>query len=218
MNKNDGFLYPVTVPTATVSLNREIPTNFQESIYLLNDFCADIQSFSYHKLANLRFHNLLLHIDAEKKELIMVICNEVDYQALNKLLLPDQRLYQLLSIHFKKVSVAFGLQGETVDQSILLKKIALFSEIPDDNLRALDDLGARFRRALNVAMQGHISVLKLHGDEEAEKLRELWERGRIMHLIEKYKICSTDDLQQKVVKIWTSDSLQDEKAQVILIE
>ena len=113
-----------------------------------------------------------------------------------------QRLHQLLSIHFKKVSLAFGLLGETAQKSIVLDEIALDDVLSHDSLRDMADFGSRFRRALNIALQGHIGVLKLHGDSDAENLRLLWERGRVSELIEKYNIATANDPQHHTLKLW----------------
>ncbi len=179
-----------------------ISGELSSSIHLLNDFCADVRRFSYTKLAALRLRGLLLNINVPRQELTLVVGSETDYQTLVEQLVPEKRLHQLLSIHFKKVQVGFGLQGEPADKSIMLEKIILESDTNPDDLRDMADIGARFRRALNVAMQGHVGVLRLHGDKDAEHLRSLWERGRITMLIEKYNISTANDTDRRLIKLW----------------
>lgn len=188
------------------------------SIHILNDFCADVRRFSYAKLATLRLRGLLLNINTAHSELMIVVGSEADYQVLAEHLEPEKRLYQLLSIHFRKVSIAFGLQGESADKSILLEKISLISDTSPEDLRDMADFGARFRRALNVAMQGHVGVLRLHGDKDAEHLQHLWERGRIAMLLEKYNISTFTDTACHLVRLWKPRSPEDNDEVVIFID
>jgi len=53
------------------------------------------------------------------------------------------------------------------------------------DLRDANSLGARLRRTLNVALQGHIGVLRLYDDNDANTLRALWECGYITQLMGK---------------------------------
>jgi hypothetical protein len=179
--------------------------DFSNSLYLLNDFCADVQGFSYKKLAALRLKGLLLHLNISQRELLIIIGCESDYKTLIAQLEPQKRLYQLLSLHFKKIKIGFGLEGHSAHHSVLLEQrllISAFSEVND--LRDMSHVGARFRRALNIAMQGHICVLRLQQLSDIDQLKELWKRDRIQMLMQKYCILTTIEPKKQLVKVWKS--------------
>ena len=102
--------------------------NLQNSIHLLNGFCADTQAFSYVTLSMLKLKELTLEINAPLKELIAVISTGKNYQTLQQHLTPDRRLYQLLGLHFRRIHLAFGVQGEPTKNSIYLETVFLGQE------------------------------------------------------------------------------------------
>lgn len=192
--------------------------DIQNSIYLLNDFCADAKSFSFSKLATLKLKGLVLHVDTVMQELTIVISTEQDYQALQWHLMPARRLYQLLGIHFKKVHIVFGPQDEPLENDIYLETVSLMRPANKADLRDANSLGSRLRRTLNVALQGHIGVLRLYDDNDADTLRALWERGRITQLIEKYSIVPFDDASGEIIKLWKPRRLKSGEEIVVIID
>ncbi|OQW91261.1 MAG: hypothetical protein BWK79_17330, partial [Beggiatoa sp. IS2] len=161
-------------------------SDLQTSIYLLNNLCADIQFFSYSQLAALKLRSLTFRVDALSKVLTMIVSSDGDYYTLSQYLFPGRRLYELLGIHFTTVQVAFGTQGESADNAVLLKTISLKQNHKPADIRDTNALGARLRRALSIAMQGHIGVLRLRDEREVKQLRTLWERSRVTQLVERY--------------------------------
>jgi len=192
--------------------------NLQNSIHLLNDFCADKDTFSYSALAAFRLRGLLLKVKVETKELTIVINTEQNYHIIQSNLHPNRRMYELLSIHFKKIHIAFGLQMESVEKSIYLETVVLEKLTDQTELRDVCSLGARLRRTMNVALQGHIGVLKLYGEEEIDELRILWERGRINQLLEKYDIIPFDDANGQFIKLWKPRRLEKGENVVMIID
>jgi len=195
-------------------------TNFylQTSIHLLNDFCAEAETFSFKRLATLRLRELALQVNAELRELTMVInCIEAHQFILQEHLVPDKRLYQLLGLHFKKVHIKLRLPDDPIEESIHLETILLGYEA-STNLRDVNLLGARLRRALNVALQGHTGVLWLHDDDDIEHLKVLWKRGRVTQLIEKNEIMHSYDANGKLVKLWKRGSSEENEEDVVTID
>lgn len=192
--------------------------NLQVNIRLLNDFCADVETFSYQKLAALKLDKFTLQVDPTAQELTIVIRSVADYHTLRAQLIPNKRLYQLLGLHFKQVHLLLQLQNELIQQNVLLDSIMLEKSANSTDLRDIHSLGSRLRRALNVAFQGHIGVLKLHGDKDEEYLRKLWERGRITQLIEKYGIIPFDDSSGQVIKLWKPRHLKEHEKIVIIVD
>ncbi|HDN26527.1 MAG TPA: hypothetical protein ENG03_05435 [Thioploca sp.] len=192
--------------------------HLQSSIYLLNDFCADTQSFSLKKLAFLKLKGVTLQVNAELRELTIAIGTDQDYQILCGQLTPGKRLYQLLGIHFEKVHLAYDLPNEPVEKSILIETILLTSSTELTDLRDPNSLGARLRRTLNVALQGHIGALRLHDNDEVKHLRKLWERGRVIEIIEKYEMMHCYDSSIKLVKLWQPRHLKDAESVMIIID
>ncbi len=192
--------------------------NLQNSIHLLNDFCADKDTFSYFALSALRLRGLALKVNAITKELTVVVNTEQDYHIVQANLHPNRRMYELLSIHFNKVHIAFGLRMESVEKSIYLETVLLDQAVDRTELRDVSSLGARLRRTMNVALQGHIGVLKLHGEEEIDELRNLWERGRINQLLEKYEIIPFDDANGELIKLWRPRRLEEGENIVVIID
>jgi len=158
-------------------LHFNVSLNLQSTINILNDFCSDIQHFSYAKLAALRLPGITLQVNAKHHELSLVVSSEEHYQTLLWYLTPDKRIYQLLAMHFNKIHIGFGVQNEPVSNSIYLQTISLYSEVTTHDLRDVDKLGAKLRRTLNVALQGHIGVLQLSHAHDFEHLEALWQRG-----------------------------------------
>ena len=192
--------------------------DLQSSIYLINDFCADTQAFSYSKLAHFKFRGIKLGVNEPDGELTIVISNEDDYRILQTNLMPGKRFYQLLGLHFKKVLIRFGNLEEPIDGSIYLETIALVRSAKANELRDVNALGARLRRTLNVALQGHIGVLRLHNEDDYKQLKKLWERGRITQLLEQYGIEPFDDSNEQLVKFWRPRRLEPGENIVIIID
>lgn len=192
--------------------------DLQSSIHLLNDFCADTRTFSFTKLSALKLKGLSLQVNARGRELTIVVSTEQDYQTIQWHLTPSKRLYQLLGIHFKRVHVMFGILEEPVENSIYLETISLSYSAPFTDLRDANSLGSRLRRTLNVALQGHIGVLRLHDENDIKHLKQLWDRGRITQLIEKYGIIPFDDSSGQIVKLWKPRRIEDGEEVVIIID
>ncbi len=186
--------------------------DLQSSIHLINDFCADTETFSFNKLTFLKLKGLTLRINAELQELTMVINTAQDSQALLCHLTPHKRLYQLLGQHFKQVHIELDKEDEP---NILLESIPLACD--PTGLRDINSLGARLRRTLNVALQGHICVLKLHDDQEIAYLKTLLERKRVKQLFRKYGIIHCYDVDCKFVHICKASLLEECKQTVIVI-
>jgi hypothetical protein len=192
--------------------------NLQNSISLLNDFCADAETFSYHKMAHLKLWGMILQVDGRQGEVTIVVSASTDYQFIQDQLMPGRRFYQLLGLHFKRVHLRFGRLDEAVSNSIYLETIALVRFTQSPELRDVNALGSRLRRTLNVALQGHIGVLRLHNDDEVKQLKKLWERGRITQLIEQYGIIPFDDSSGQLVKLWKPRRLEPGEEVVIIID
>jgi len=191
--------------------------NLQSTINLLNDFCADTQNFSYAKLVSIKLKGLTLKVEQTMGELSLMVNTEEDYQMLQWCLTPQKRFYELLGLHFKKVHLFFGAPDESIEQGIYLDTI-LLRAIPNcTGLRDANLLGTRFRRILNVALQGHIGVLKIDDNDEIEQLRIFWEGGRITQLLEKYDIVAFDDASGKIIKLWRPRRFKEGEQPVIVI-
>jgi len=199
-------------------LHFNVSLNLQSTINILNDFCSDIQHFSYAKLAALRLPGITLQVNAKHHELSLVVSSEEHYQTLLWYLTPDKRIYQLLAMHFNKIHIGFGVQNEPVSNSIYLQTISLYSEVTTHDLRDVDKLGAKLRRTLNVALQGHIGVLQLSHAHDFEHLEALWQRGRIEQLIQKYSIVPFDDGNERIIKFWRPRALKSHEQVVIVVE
>lgn len=188
----------------------------QVSINLINDFCADPKTFSYKKLGFLRLKKLTLEVDAEQKTLSFVVSTQEDYQHLMMNLMPEARLHQLLSFYFKKVYIYFGVQGEPLQNAVYLDTIYLAQSAKVSELREMN-IGARLRRTMNVALQGHVGVLRLRDEKDAQLLRKLWSRGRVEQLLEKYDIVPFDDDKGKFVKLWKPHRLEEGENIIIIV-
>jgi len=199
-------------------LHFNVSLNLQSTINILNDICSDIQHFSYAKLAALRLPGITLQVNAKHHELSLVVSSEEHYQTLLWYLTPDKRIYQLLAMHFNKIHIGFGVQNEPVSNSIYLQTISLYSEVTTHDLRDVDKLGAKLRRTLNVALQGHIGVLQLSHAHDFEHLEALWQRGRIEQLIQKYSIVPFDDGNERIIKFWRPRALKSHEQVVIVVE
>jgi hypothetical protein len=192
--------------------------NLQSSMNMLNDFCADIQNFSYTKLAALKIKGLTLNVNASVRELSMQVSTEEDYQTVQWHLTPNKRMYELLGLHFNKVHIYFGAPDDPIEHGIYLDTVSLGRARNQLELRDANSLGARFRRVVNVALQGHIGVLRLRDDSEIEQLKALWERGRVAQLIEKYGIIPFDDDCGELVKLWKPRRFNEGELPVIIID
>jgi hypothetical protein len=190
----------------------------QSSIYMLNQFCADTDTFSVRALARLKLKGLALQVNVEQETLTLVIYADQDYQMLRKHLIPQKRLYQLLGLHFKKVQIVYGLPNESVENSVHLETISLNSSTDPRDLRDPNSLGARLRRAINIALQGHIGVLWLHNEHDIENLEALWKRGRVAELFQKHEIMYCYDVHEQSVKLGKPDCLEDSNRIVITID
>lgn len=199
-------------------VDKETHLDLQTSIYLLNNLCADVQFFSYNQLAALKLTGLTLQVDALAKILTIVISSDQDYCILLQHLSLGRRLYELLSIHFVAVHLAFGAQGEPMSEAVSLRTISLRQNKEHTDTRDVNALGSRLRRALNVAMQGHIGVLRLHNRKEVKHLKALWERRRVTHLIKNYHIIPFDDSSGKLVKLWQPRRLSLGEEIIIIVD
>jgi hypothetical protein len=193
-------------------------SDLQTSIYLLNNLCADVQFFSYSQLAALKLRSLTLQVNESSKALTMVVSSDGDYYRLSQHLFPGRRLYELLSMHFITVQIAFGVQGESVDEAVSLRTIPLKQNQQPTDVRDANALGSRLRRALSVAMQGHIGVLRLRDEREVKQLRTLWERSRVTQLIERYGIVPFDDSSGELVKLWQPRRLSPGEEVIIIVD
>jgi hypothetical protein len=184
------------------------------SIHLLNEFCADSDAFSFRGLAFLKLKGLDLRMNTEQQELTMIVCTDQDYQILQTYLIPEQRLYQLLGMHFKKVHIVLNLSDEPVRSiTILLISFCKFTD-----LRQLESVGARLRRALNIALQEHTAVLWLYNNDEVEHFKKLWKRARVSQLLEKHKIIHNYDVERQLIKLWKRHSSDEGGNIVVTIE
>ena len=174
----------------------------QNSIHLLNEFCADSETFSFRVLPFLKLKRLGLKVNIEKRELIMIVNADQDYQTLRAHLMPKQRLYQLLSMHFKKVRIVYGSLNEPIEKAVHLESILLTSLADSTNLRNPKSLGARLRRALNIVLQGHAARLWLHNQYDVEYFKKFWRRVRVKQLLEEHEIMYHYDFSNQLVKLW----------------
>jgi hypothetical protein len=174
----------------------------RNSIHLLNEFCADSETFSFKVLPFLKLERLGLRVTIESQELIIFVSTDPDYQMLRAHLMPEQRLYQLLSIHFKQVQIVFGSEDDPIEKAIYLETISLYSFTDSTDLRHPRTLGARLRRALNIVLQGHSVVLWLYDDTDVESFKQLWVRTRVVQLFEEHKIMPHYDSEKRLVELW----------------
>ncbi len=190
-------------------------THLENSIRVLNDFCAD-SNFTVHHLTFLRLNGLILQVNAKQRQLKMLISTVAESKIILFHLTPTQRLYQLLTQHFETVDVMFG-KLDDIENAILLDTIILLAESNYPDLRDINSIGARLRRALNVALQGHIGVLKLHNDDETAELFTLLKRDRVKHLFEKYAIIHCHHDSGKLVYVCQASILEECKKTIIVI-
>ncbi len=196
----------------------DIHWNLQNSIHLLNDFCADTETFSFKKLAHLRLKGVSLHVNTAQRELTMVVSTEENYHILGRHLTASNRLYQLLELHFKKVHIVFGIPDDSIENSIHLKTISLEKKPDSTDLRDVETIGARLRRALNVVLQGHIVQLWLYDDNDIAHFKKLWKRRRITELIQQYKIMHSYEINGRMVKLWKYSSFENNENVSITIK
>ncbi len=178
--------------------------NIKTSIYLLNNLCADINGFSYDYLNAVQFEGISLWADETKKVLTLTVLDydiiEEFYQHLNY----HKRLYKLLGLHFETLLLKLDHDG----QCYLIESVELnckkdeMGQFLSKELRGQSELGLRLRRAINIALQGHIALLRVKNEEEASGLRELWQGGRMEKLSERYGIVPFDDNDANVIKFW----------------
>jgi hypothetical protein len=174
----------------------------RNSIHLLNEFCAENETFSFKVLPFLKLERLGLRVNIESRELIIFISTDPDYQMLRAHLMPEQRLYQLLGIHFKQVQIVFGSLNDPIEKAIYLETISLDSSADSTDLRHPRTLGARLRRALNIVLQGHTVVLWLYDNTDVDSFKQLWVRTRVIQLFEEHKIMHHYDSQKRLVELW----------------
>jgi hypothetical protein len=201
-----------------ISVVMDTNWDLQTSIHLLNEFCADTELFSFRALVHLKLKGLRLQVNTERQELTMIISTDQDYQTLRWYLTPEKRLYQLLGLHFKNVHLVYGLLKESIEKHIHLETISFTSLANLTDLRDPNSLGARLRRALNIALQGHIGVLWLDRDEDVEHLDKLWKRGRVTQLLEKNEIMHCYDFSERLVKLWKHSDVAEDERVVITIK
>lgn len=190
----------------------------QSSIHLLNNFCADTETFSYRALAHLKLEGLILRVNTEARELTMVVSTDPDYQTLRSHLKPDQRLYQLLGLHFRIVQILYGLRNEPIEKAIQLETISLLSCTNSTDVRDPNSLGSKLRRALNVALQGHISMLWLQDENDIQQLKNLWMRARVTQLLEEHGIMHCYNFTDQVVKLWKPSHPEEGERIIITIK
>ncbi|MCV6639390.1 hypothetical protein [Candidatus Albibeggiatoa sp. nov. NOAA] len=190
----------------------------QTSIHILNEFCSDPRRFSYAKLSLLKLPAITLHVNMLKKALTLVVSSEEDYTLLLWHLTPGKRLHQLMSMFFKRIFIGFGVQGEPIEQCIILEQIVLGGYVQPADLRSFDSLGDRLRRTMNVALQGHIGVLRLQGTEDMRHLKRLWMRGRIEKLLNAHHIVPFDDDSGNLIKLWKPHSVEEGQGIVIVVD
>jgi len=179
-------------------MKQNLKNTIHYSIHLLNEFCADSDSFSFRGLDFLKLKGLDLRVNTEQQELTMIVSTDQDYQILQTYLIPEQRLYQLLGMHFKKVHIVLNQSDEPVRSiTFLLISFCKFSD-----LRQIESVGARLRRALNIALQEHTAVLWLYNDNEVGHFKKLWKRARVSQLLEKHKIIHNYDTERQLIKLW----------------
>jgi len=183
----------------------EMSAHLQNSVRLLNDFCADTETFSFAGLSAFKFKNLCLKVDAILKELTLVVCNEQDYQAIQWLLTPGKRLHQLLSLHFNQVHIAFSVYELAPEHNVLLETIPLRFSVTPSKLREATVLGTKLRRAMNIALQGHVSLLKLNSQEDVEALETLLQRKRVIKIFEQYQLSKSYSEDGRSVKMWRAN-------------
>jgi hypothetical protein len=188
----------------------------QNDLHLINELCADIQTFSYHYLTHLALDHVSLEVDVNKKEIAFVINNIENYQGLLLHLIPNKRFYQLLSLHFRCVHLVFGTVSEPIEKGVFLDTILLGRSPESLQLRDHKALGARLRRALNIALQGHIGVLQLNSDRDFSSLRMIWQRGRVTQLLEGHGIVAFDD-EQGLIKLWKPRRLADGEQPIAIV-
>jgi hypothetical protein len=183
----------------------EMSAHLQNSVRLINDFCADTETFSFAGLSAFKFKGLCLKANPILKELTLTVCSEQDYQAIQWLLTPGKRLYQLLGIHFKQVHIAFSMHESTLEHNVLLETIPLKLMANSLKLRETSIIGTKLRRAMNIALQGHISILKIHDGEEVKALDALLQRERVIKIFEQYQLSKSYSEDGMSVKMWRAN-------------
>jgi hypothetical protein len=192
--------------------------DLQNSIHLLNDFCADTENFSFSRLAHFKLKGVPLHVNAALQELTMVVSSEEDYYILVRHLTVGNRLYQLLELHFKKVHIVFGIPNDSIENSIHLKTIFLEKKADSIDLRDYESIGARLRRALNVVLQGHLVELWLYDENDRIHFKKLWKRRRMIELVQQHHIMHSYEINGKLVKLWKSKNSDDNDSVSITIK
>jgi len=190
----------------------------QNSIHLLNEFCADSETFSFRVLPFLKLKRLGLKVNTEKQELMMIVSADQDYQTLRAHLIPERRLYQLLCMHFKKVQIIYGLLNEPIERAVHLETILLTSLADSTDLRNPRTLGSRLRRALNIVLQGHTARLWLHNENDVEYFKKMWLRARVKQLLEEHEIMYHYDSNNQLVELWKLRCSDKGKSIVITIK
>ncbi len=190
----------------------------QNSIHLLNEFCADRETFSFKTLAFLKLKRLKLQVNAELRELTIIVSTIQDYQTLRVDLMPEQRLYQLLELHFEKVHILKGLLDEPIDKAIHLETLSLICFAQLTELRHPQSMGARLRRALNIVLQGHTAVLWLHDENDVKYFKKLWRRARVKQLLDIHEIMHSYTSNNQLVKLWKINCFDDVESIVITIK
>jgi len=203
--KNSPFILKGLKSDKMSSSSIEMSAHLQNSVRLLNDFCADTETFSFSGLSAFKFRNLCLKVDAILKELTLIVCNEQDYQAIQWLLGPGKRLRQLLGLHFNQVHIAFSMCESTLEYGILLETVPLKLSVSPSKLREATVLGTKLRRAMNIALQGHVSLLKLNGEEDVNTLDALLKRKRVVQIFEQYQLSKSYSEDGMSVKMWRAN-------------
>jgi len=217
-NKNSPFILKGLKSEKMSSDTIEMSVHLKNSVRLLNDFCADTETFTFSGLSAFKFRNLCLKVNAILKELTLVVCNEQDYQAIQWLLSPGKRLHQLLSLHFNQVHIAYSLCESTLEKGILLETIPLKLLVTPSKLREATVLGTKLRRAMNIALQGHVSLLKLNSEEDVQALETLLKRRRVVRIFEQYQLSKSYSEDGMTVKMWRANYRHGSKDITIIVD
>ncbi len=153
-----------------------------------------------------------------KKALTLVISSKEDYNLLLWHLTPNMRLHQLMSMFFKNIFIGFGVQGESVENCIILEQIPLQGFVSFSDLRRFNTLGERLRHTISVALQGHIGVLRLQNRDDMRHLKRLWARGRVEKLLDTHQIVPFDDDSGHLIKLWKPRSVKEGQNIVIVVD
>lgn len=192
--------------------------DLHNSIRMLNDFCADKEHFTIQQLPFLTLKDLVLRVNAEQQTLKMLVSTMPDSQILLLQLIPQERLYQLLAQHIHTIDILLGELDEPIENAILLDTIILLESSQDSSqMRDINAIGSRLRRGLNVAFQGHISILKLRNATEKTQFTKLVTQERVQQLCKKYGIIYCHNTDNSLIYLCQSSLLENCNKTLIVI-